>query len=140
MAKSEHVAFFSLIKQLPEANKEEIVLAFSEGKTKSLTEFKALSNTGYNLMIRELQKRVRLEQEQETKRLRSAILTRLQKYGVDTTDWNVVNRFLEQPKIAGKRLYNMTHEEMHELIPKLESILKKNGERTERKQATAKMN
>lgn len=140
MAKNDHVAFFTLIRQLPEAKKEDIVWAFSEGKTTSLTEFKAQSNTGYNLMIRELQKRVQMEQERETKRLRSAILTRLQRYGINTTDWHEVNKFLEQPKIAGKVLYKMTQQEMQELIPKLESILRKTKEKSEQAIKTAHLN
>jgi hypothetical protein len=140
MPKNQHVAFFSLIKQLPEAKKEDIVFAFSEGKTTSLTEFHSSNHVGYNLMIRELQKRVSMEQERETKRLRSSILTRLQRYGINTTDWCEVNRFMEQPKIAGKRLYEMKHDEMRELIPKLESILRKTKEKEHQALKTAQLN
>lgn len=140
MPKNQHVAFFSLIKQLPEAKKEDIVFAFSDGKTTSLTEFSATNHLGYNLMIRELQKRVQMEIDRETKRLRSAILNRLQRYGINTADWHEVNRFLEQPKIAGKRLYEMSQAEMHDLVPKLESILRKNKEKTQEAKKTAQLN
>lgn len=126
-----HGQFFKLLQQLPQAKKEDIVFAYSNGITESLTEFSRDDPNGYNLMINELQKRVQMEIDRETKRLRSAILTRLQKYGIDTTDWHEVNRFLEQKQIVGKRLYNLTHEEMRELIPKLESILRKNKEKRE---------
>lgn len=61
----------------------------------------------------------------EVKQLRSAILNRLQRYGVDTTSWARVNQFLQQPRIAGKRLYEMSIDEMRSLIPKLEMILQK---------------
>lgn len=91
---STHGQFFTLLKQLPEAKKEEIVYAYSNGTTESLSEFYRDDIQGYKLMIRELQKRVQLEIDRETKRLRSAILKRLQEYGVDTTDWHEVNRFL----------------------------------------------
>ena len=70
-----------------------------------------------------------LEDLAETKKLRSGILKKLQLHGVDTTDWTCVNHFLENPKIAGKRLYSMTHEEMHDLIKKLGSILRKDAEK-----------
>lgn len=128
---STHGQFFTLLKQLPEAKKEEIVYAYSNGTTESLSEFHRDDIQGYNLMIRELQKRVQMEIDRETKRLRSAILKRLQEYGVDTTDWHEVNRFLELPQIAGKRLYNMSQDDMHCLIPKLQSILSKNKKKSD---------
>lgn len=78
----------------------------------------------------ELKKKVAvLEDAQRTKKLRSQILVKLQKHGVDTTDWSKVNQFLENPRIAGKRLYNMTHDEMQALIRKLGSILDKDAEK-----------
>jgi hypothetical protein len=61
----------------------------------------------------------------EKKRLRSSILLRLQKHGVDTTHWKNVNLFLLQPRIAGKMLFEMSVPEMKALIPKLEAILSK---------------
>ena len=62
----------------------------------------------------------------ELKRQRSAVLKRLQKLGIDTTRWDAVNCFLQNPRIAGKPLYELDSEELYALIPKLESILKKN--------------
>ena len=56
---------------------------------------------------------------------RSAVLKRLQQIGVDTTDWNRVNGFLQQPRIAGKPLYKLDSDELAALIPKLEAIKKK---------------
>jgi len=70
-----------------------------------------------------------LEDIAETKKLRSSILKKLQLHGVDTTDWTCVNQFLENPRIAGKRLYNMTNNEMQELIKKLGSILGKDAKK-----------
>lgn len=137
---SQHGQFFTLLRQLPEAKKEDVVWAYSNGTTESLTEFQRTDPQGYNLMIRELQKRVQMEIDRETKRLRSAILTRLQKYGIDTSDWHEVNRFMELPQIAGKRLYSLTHDEMRDLVPKLESILKKHKAKTEQALQTAQLN
>jgi len=137
---STHGQFFTLLKQLPEAKKEEIIWAYSNGTTESLSEFHRDNIDGYNLMIRELQKRVQLETERETKRLRSAILKRLQEYGVNTTDWHEVNRFLELPQIAGKRLYNMTQDDMRALIPKLQSILRKNKDKTDKAKQISQLN
>lgn len=56
---------------------------------------------------------------------RSAVLKRLQKIGIDTTDWRTVNQYLCSPRIAGKPLYQLDSDQLSALIPKLESILKK---------------
>lgn len=63
------------------------------------------------------------------KRQRSAVLLRLQKIGIDTTDWNRVNAFLEDIRIAGNPFYKLDYEELTGLIPKLEAILKKQTEK-----------
>jgi len=73
-----------------------------------------------------------LEDIAETKKLRSSILKKLQLHGVDTTDWTCVNLFLENPRIAGKRLYNMSNQEMRDLIKKLGSILGKDAEKRQK--------
>ena len=63
------------------------------------------------------------------KRQRSAVLLRLQKIGIDTTDWNKVNAFLEDIRIAGKPFYKLDYGDRRGLIPKLEAILKKQTEK-----------
>lgn len=63
--------------------------------------------------------------ERAVKRQRSGVLKRLQLLGIDTTDWDSVNTFLCNPRIAGKPLYKLDGEELQALIPKLEAILKK---------------
>lgn len=136
MAISNHTQFFSLLKELPGANKETIVFAYSNGATESLSKFYEQDRGEYNFMLQDLKKRVdvhkaeaKFAKERRTKMLRSAILTRIQKHGVDTSNWENVNSFLEQPRICGKRLYEMSCDEMQDLIPKLESILKKDKDR-----------
>ena len=63
--------------------------------------------------------------ERELKKRRSAVLKRLQWIGVDTTDWGAVNAYCLSPRIAGKKFRELEEEELIRLIPKLESILKK---------------
>mgnify|MGYP001485669783 CR=1 FL=1 len=132
--KGHYNRFYSLLNLMPSDNKEglkeQLVWQYSNMLTVSLKEFAQSKPDDYKRMLADMQSEVnRLNparfQQQETKRLRSAILHRLQKYGVDTTNWAAVNRFLEQPRIAGKRLYNLTIDEMNALIPKLENILHK---------------
>ena len=63
--------------------------------------------------------------ERSLRQQRSAVLKRLQKIGIDTTEWSNVNAYLQSPRIAGKPLYKLDSEELAALIPKLESMLKK---------------
>lgn len=131
---STHAAFFGLLRKLPHLSKSDLVWEYSNMLTDSLSEFHQLNPEGYAAMIYDLQKmaeKMKQNPKTEIKKLRSGILHRLQKHGVDTTNWNEVNRFMEQPRIAGKKLYEMSIDEMKDLIKKLENILKKD----ERKQA-----
>lgn len=59
---------------------------------------------------------------------RSQVLSQLQRIGVytDNRDWHSVNAYLEQPRIAGKRLYEMCIEELDALSIKLRAIERKN--------------
>lgn len=59
------------------------------------------------------------------KKMRSAVLKRIQQLGVDTTDFDKVNAFCQNGRIAGKPFGMLTIEELESLIPKLEAILRK---------------
>jgi hypothetical protein len=148
-----HGRFYGAIARLPGANKEDIVWRYSYLLTTSLTEFLEKNPQGYWAMVADLEQKApftkgeeqdrvvkNLITERTIKQKRSAILHRLQKYGIDTTDWRKVNAFLEQPRIAGKRLYDMTIDEMQDLIKKLESILKKEKKYREEIERQARLN
>ncbi|MCF8339199.1 MAG: hypothetical protein K9I74_14575 [Bacteroidales bacterium] len=132
---SVHARFFALLKRIPYCTRQELVWEYSNMLTDSLSEFYERDRKGYDRMIGDMQKIVNKmnnesrddssDSDRTIKKLRSAILHRLQKHGVDTTNWAEVNRFLEQPRIAGKRLYKLNEKELRDLIPKLESILNK---------------
>lgn len=130
-----HGQFFSLLGKLKGQTKDELVWKYSNMLTTSLNELQEKKPEDYRRMIGDMQKMVKAatdktpsaayQAERELKKKRSAILHRLQKHGIDTTDWDVVNRFMRNPKIAGKTLGEMTADEMDLLIPKLEAILAK---------------
>lgn len=61
----------------------------------------------------------------ERKRWRSSALHQLQLYGVDTTDWNKVNEFCRQPRIAGKAFRDLDCEELEALTKKMRAIIRK---------------
>lgn len=126
-----HDIFYALLGQMPGADKEQLVWEYSAMRTTSLKEFAAVDPSGYERMIEDMRNNVAGNREKkldEMKYYRSAILHRLQKHGVDTTSWREVNRFLEQPRVAGKRLYEMSVQEMQSFLRKIEAILKKDAE------------
>ncbi|MDR2806279.1 MAG: hypothetical protein LBB85_11725 [Dysgonamonadaceae bacterium] len=131
--KVSHARFYTLLKQIPQANKEDWVWQYSNLRTTSLSEFYESDPQGYNRMIQQMQSLVNeligrqscSPEIAELKHLRSTILHRLQKYGIDTTDWSRVNAFMRQPRVAGKTLGEMTVDELRNFIPKMSSILSK---------------
>jgi hypothetical protein len=142
-----HGQFFALLKQIPYTTKEELVWEHSGMLTDSLKTFGEINPIGYMKMIGYMKQIVdsinntaNYKYLLEIKKFRSAILHRLQKHGIDTTDLKVVNKFLKQPRIAGKKLYEMSIPEMQELIKKLESILHKDKIIQERTQRLACLN
>ncbi|MEO0627785.1 MAG: hypothetical protein AAFY91_12405 [Bacteroidota bacterium] len=58
------------------------------------------------------------------------LLTKLEVYS-DNRDWSSVNRYLLDPRIAGKLLYEHNLEELKALSKKLRKILKQREEATE---------
>lgn len=148
-----HARFFGLLRLLPGQSKEDLVWQYSNMATDSLSEFCTSNPEGYARMVNDLQQIAnnmkKHEQPQQpskfttsaiTKQYRSAILKRLQKHGIDTTNWDKVNSFMENHRIAGKRLYEMTDQEMIDFIPKMESILKKDKKREEEIERMSLMN
>lgn len=130
-----HSQFYTLLASMPGAEKEELVWEYSHKLTTSLAEFYKTRPAQYKKMISDMQRTIsqsakpddktKLIIDRELKKRRSAILLRLQKMGVDTTNWSIVNKFMRNPKIAGKTLGEMDSEEMEMLIPKLEAIMRK---------------
>ena len=124
-----YARFYTLLKKLPGADKETLVWQYSNGRTKSLRE---LSDWEYNSMCRDMQRVVGNEAEQakyraELRRARSICLKLMQIIGVDTTDWQRVDSFCENPRIIGKPFRRIKLAELKALQVKLRSIERKGG-------------
>ncbi|MEL3904429.1 MAG: hypothetical protein P1P63_04890 [Treponemataceae bacterium] len=149
--------FYVLLAQMPGVDKEDLVWQYSGLLTTSLREFHERKPYEYVRMINDMQRTIdemnankpratpskraaQPESTAELKRLRSAILHRLQKHGIDTTDWNRVNAFMRQPRIAGKTLGEMSIDELKAFIPKMQSILSKDKEIRDEYERMARMN
>lgn len=120
MARTNYAAFFALLKSMPGASKEDLILQWTNGRTASLKE---MSEREYTLMIRQLRQQV--ETLEEKKKARSAVLKQFQLYGIDTTDWDAVDRFCCTPRIAGKPFRYLTIPELKALRVKMLSIRNK---------------
>lgn len=114
-----------------------MVSTFTGGRTTSLRE---MEPGEYNFMCDSMLAQQVIPSEEDftakIKRLRSAVLKRLQKLGVDTTDWAKVDNFCLKPQISGKLFRHLTIEELTALIPKLESISKKSLQRVPKENNT----
>lgn len=120
MARNNYAAFYALLKSMPGASKEDLVLQWTNGRTASLKE---MSEREYTLMIRQLRQQV--ENLEEKKKARSAVLKQFQLYGIDTTDWDAVDRFCCNARIAGKPFRYLTIPELKSLRVKMLSIRNK---------------
>lgn len=125
--------FFALFRQIPDADKdlrEHYVRQFTNGRETSL---KGMSQAEYNTMCDRLQVLItgkpEEEHQRELKKARNAALLRMQKIGVDTTDWNRVNEYCMGPRIAGKAFGKLTVDELRALTKRLIMIKKKEAKK-----------
>jgi hypothetical protein len=79
---------------------------------------------------------------EDTRNLRSSILTLLTRLGVYNTsdDWAAVNQFLMDKRIAGKLMYQCTDDELRILKRKLHNIVRKNEEDLKQEKRSMRLN
>lgn len=126
--KNDYSRFYALLKQNPMLEKEEIVSQFTNGRT---THVSQMSRQEFIRMCDSLQYGSPTEQrarELSLKRARSAALLRIGRLGIKTIDnWDGINAFVANPKIAGKKFYDLGVDELNSLVRKLESIIRRGG-------------
>lgn len=110
-----------------EQYKDDLISQFTLGRTTSLKDMK---DSEYDEMCDYIQSGRHQSESRDDyvlrrKKMRSAVLKRIQQLGVDTTDFDKVNAFCQNGRIAGKPFGMLTIEELESLIPKLEAILRK---------------
>lgn len=115
-----YAIFFALLKRMPGATKEDLVDQWTGGRTSSLKE---MTDREYSQMISALRSQV--ENLEEKKKARSAVLKQMQLYGIDTTNWEAVDRFCYNARIAGKPFRYLEIDELKKLRVKLLSMRNK---------------
>lgn len=119
--------FYSAIRQMnPVGDRDEvkgqIVWQYTNGRTDSLRE---MTREEYNRCCADLERKSGLRET--LRKERSATLRLMQKAGIDTSDWNRVNVFCRDPRIAGKEFARLTTDEHPRLRRKLRAIDGKGG-------------
>ena len=121
--------FYALLKKMPGVDKQLLVYQHTNGRTDSLreltaAEYRALCDdmeraTGYDEVRRALR--------DELKYRRSIVLKLMQQLDIDTTDWERVDAFCLEPRIAGKLFCKLSIEELEKLATKLRIVQRKGG-------------
>ena len=128
-AERNYARFYALLKQLPKADKENLVEQYTGGRT---THLRQMTIKEYELMCSVMAQVAGYETRKEAlrkelRRKRSVCLKLMQQLGVDTTDWARVDNFCMNPRLAGKPFRNISIEELEELSVKLRTIKRKGG-------------
>jgi hypothetical protein len=128
MKPNNYAAFYGLLNRMYAPDKEElkksIVSQYTCGRTESLS---AVTASEYTAMIRGMREAAGqvAPDASALRRKRSVALREMQLYGVDTTDWNRVNAFCKDARIAGKAFYGLSSKELDAVAVKLRVIQRK---------------
>lgn len=126
--KNDYSRFYALLKQNPMADKEELVSQFTGGRTTHVSQMRQDEFIALCDSLQYGSPGERRAQELALKRARSAALLRIGRLGINTIDnWEGINSFVASPKIAGKKFYDLSVDELNALVSKLETIICKGG-------------
>ena len=119
--------FFSLLRQLPgdvdqDDLKRSLVLQCTGNRTDSLREMK---RGEYQTCCMALERMVNWREK--LRRKRSLCLNLMQQLGIQTHDWNRVNAFCQDGRIAGKPFGMLNPDGLDLLANKLRAIMRKGG-------------
>ena len=124
-----YARFYCLLKKLPGADKETLVEQYTDGRTTSLRE---TTRQEYDRMCRDMERETGYDEfvegiRRQLRRRRSEVLKLMQQLGINTTDWNRVDAFCEDVRIAGKAFRHISIDELEALAVKLRTIARKGG-------------
>ena len=122
-----YARFYTLLKKMPGADKETLVEQYTNGRTTRLRE---TTQQEYNKMCRDMEQVAGYDERmsdirRELRRKRSVCLKLMQQLSIDTTDWDRVNAFCEDARIAGKSFRHISIGELEALAVKLRAIKRK---------------
>ena len=132
--KRNYARFYALLKLLSydgdrEDLKKSLVSQATGGRTESLKE---TTTSEYSSLCRMMEERApkagadalhRLMLRRELRRKRSMALHQMQLWGVDTANWDVVNKFCMDKRIAGKSFRELSGDELDALTLKVRAMI-----------------
>lgn len=129
-AERNYARFYCLLKKLPGADKETLVEQYTQGRT---THLRQMTPREYDSMCGEMERVAgyddrRRQLRDALRKARSGVLHQMQLYGIDTTDWDKVNAFCKQPRIAGKEFRRLDTEELNKVNTIIRIIRKKQNQ------------
>lgn len=125
-----YARFYALLHRLPVQDdelKERLVARYTGGRTESLRQ---MTGAEYRTMCDALEASLRdprSTQREVLRKRRSEALHRMQRLGIDTTDWVRINAFCRDARIAGKEFAALDAEELVDLSVKLRGIERHGG-------------
>ena len=124
-----YARFYTLLKKMPGADKETLVSQYTDGRTTSLRE---TTRQEYDRMCRDMERETGYDEfvegiRRQLRRRRSEVLKLMQQLGIDTTNWNRVDAFCKDVRIAGKAFRHISIDELEALAVKLRTIARKGG-------------
>lgn len=122
-----YARFYALMRHMPNADKETLVSQYSNGRTTHLRE---MSDWEYRAMCEGMERVAGDHERREAlrralKSKRSAALHQMQLLGINTADWQGVDAFCRNKRIAGKNFRELSGEELEALINKVRIIIRK---------------
>ena len=118
--------FYAMLKDIPVSDKDELkatlVSRASNGRTTHLHELTPAEHTDLLLSMRGAIPRP----DDERRHWRHVCLSLMRDYGVQTDNWQAINLFVLNPRIAGKDFRSMKLDELQQLSVKLRAMIKKN--------------
>ena len=113
------------------AAKERLAMEVSGGRTTSLRELSGEELSALREGLRQATGSTPTPTRKGSRyrrRVRSRVLHLLEDYGIDTSDWEAINAFCRDKRIAGKDFGRLTEEELEALARKLYAIIRKQEE------------
>lgn len=115
-----YARFYAIARRIEgfdDAMKELLVYQYTNKRTTSLHE---MTDREYHTMCTALEHRDGYQEE--LRAARSKVLHQMQLIGVNTADWDAVNRYCYDVRIAGKPFGWLKIDELEELLKKLRAI------------------
>lgn len=130
MAIDNYRRFYAILRQMPQLysrdeQKRLLVLQYTNGRTDSLRD---MTEKEYKKMCHELGRRYGTDEAY--RKLKNTCLGLMQQLGKDTTDWDEVDRYCLDPRIAGKRFRELSYNELVRLSRKLHKIKDKQDKKS----------